>query len=170
MAMRNNRRHFLITGTAALVGAMLGTPGRADGAQARFEIRRSEAEWKKRLSARQFYILREEGTERRFSSRLLHEKRTGVYACAGCALPVYRSRDKFDSGTGWPSFTRAISGNVGTRSDRSWFMIRTEVHCRRCGGHLGHVFDDGPPPTGKRHCINGDALLFEPTVPRVDKS
>src|SRR3546814_13745732 len=129
-------------------------------APGKFEVTYSDAEWKRRLTPRQYYILREQGTERAFSSALLKEQRNGVYACAGCALPVYHSRDKFDSGTGWPSFVRAIKGNFGTSINKGFFMTRTEVHCRRCGGHLGHVFDDGPTPTGKRHWINGVAPVF----------
>jgi len=105
--------------------------------------------------------LRREGTERAGTSPLNREKRAGTFHCAGCDLPVYSSKTKFESGTGWPSFWEAIENSVGTRMDRSFFMTRTEVHCRRCGGHLGHIFDDGPPPTGKRHCINGVALNFK---------
>jgi peptide-methionine (R)-S-oxide reductase len=163
------RRQWLqrsIGGVGGLVG--LGAAARAANAKTAsdkpFEFSLSEAEWKKRLSPDAFYVLREHGTERPFTSPLNKEKRDGTFACAGCRLPLYRSADKYDSGTGWPSFTRAISGNIGTRTDRSFFMVRTEVHCRRCGGHLGHVFDDGPPPTGKRHCINGDALVFAPAA------
>jgi len=127
-----------------------------------FPVRHSDAEWKRRLTGEQYHILREAGTERPWSSPLLKEKRKGVFTCAGCALPVYRSADKYDSGTGWPSFTRAIGGAVATKTDLTLGMVRREVHCRRCGGHLGHVFSDGPPPTGTRHCINGDALGFVP--------
>lgn len=164
-----NRRNIMIAGA----GLFAGLVARAQFANAKparkFEVAYSDAEWKRRLTARQYYILREQGTERQFTSALLKEKRPGLYTCAGCALPVYRSSDKFDSGTGWPSFVRAIKGNVGTSIDRSWFSVRTEVHCRRCGGHLGHVFDDGPPPTGRRHCINGDAMEFVPAK-RMPKS
>ncbi|MBA4163476.1 MAG: peptide-methionine (R)-S-oxide reductase [Erythrobacter sp.] len=155
-----NRRNVMIAGAGLLAGLFSRAQVASAKPASKFEVAYSDAEWKRRLAPRQYYILREQGTERPFSSALLKEKRNGVYACAGCALPVYRSADKFDSGTGWPSFVRAIKGNVGTSIDKSWFMTRTEVHCRRCGGHLGHVFDDGPPPTGKRHCINGDALDF----------
>ncbi len=126
----------------------------------RFEIEKTEEEWKRILTPNQFAVLRKHGTEREGTSPLLKEKRKGVYQCAGCKLPVYRSQDKYDSGTGWPSFIRAIPNNIGTQEDNSAFLTRTEVHCRRCGGHLGHVFDDGPAPTGKRHCINGLALIF----------
>ncbi|WP_349356550.1 peptide-methionine (R)-S-oxide reductase MsrB [Sphingosinicella terrae] len=107
-------------------------------------------------------MLRERGTERAGTSPLDREHRRGSFACAGCGLPVFRSQDKFDSGTGWPSFTRPIAGTVGTSPDRSLVILRTEAHCRRCGGHLGHVFDDGPPPTGQRWCINGVSLRFVP--------
>ena len=123
---------------------------------------RTEEEWKRILTPEQYRVLRRHGTERAGTSPLNLEQRAGKFLCAGCDLPVYSSYAKFDSGTGWPSFWEAIEGAVGTSVDRSFFMTRTEVHCRRCGGHLGHIFDDGPPPTGKRHCINGVALRFEP--------
>lgn len=122
---------------------------------------RTEEEWKGILTPEQYHVLRRHGTERAGSSPLNHEKRRGTFLCAGCSLPLYSSTAKFDSGTGWPSFWEAIENAVGTSVDRSFFMTRTEVHCRRCGGHLGHIFDDGPPPTGKRHCINGVALKFK---------
>ncbi|HYC63506.1 MAG TPA: peptide-methionine (R)-S-oxide reductase MsrB, partial [Reyranellaceae bacterium] len=113
----------------------------------------------------QYRVLREQGTERAWTSPLNDEHRRGTFLCAGCDLPVYRSQDKYDSGTGWPSFTRPIAGNVGTRPDDTLLVSRTEVHCRRCGGHLGHVFKDGPKPTGLRYCINGVALTFKPGTP-----
>ena len=109
-------------------------------------------------------MLRQEDTEYPGTSPLLHEKRKGTFNCAGCDLPLYSSETKFESGTGWPSFWEALPNAVGLKVDNSLFMARTEVHCRRCGGHLGHVFDDGPPPTGKRHCINGVALTFKPAT------
>ncbi|MDO6460247.1 peptide-methionine (R)-S-oxide reductase MsrB [Granulosicoccaceae sp. 1_MG-2023] len=129
-----------------------------------FEISKSEAQWREILTPEQYDILREEGTERAFTSELNNEKRDGLFHCAGCDLPLYSSATKYDSGTGWPSFYDALENAVGTRQDRSFFMLRTEVHCRRCGGHLGHIFDDGPAPTGKRHCINGLALTFVPAA------
>ncbi len=133
----------------------------ADPPREAFEIVRTEEEWKRILSPEQYYVLRRHGTERAGSSPLNREKRAGTFHCAGCGNPLYSSQAKFDSGTGWPSFWEAIVGAVGTAVDRSFFMTRTEVHCGRCGGHLGHVFDDGPPPSGKRHCINGAALKFK---------
>ena len=156
-----NRREIFATGAGLFGVCVFGRSAFAETApRGAFEISYSDAEWKKRLSARAYYILRDHGTERPFTSALLNEKRKGIYTCGGCALPVYRSADKFDSRTGWPSFVRDIEGNVAARIDKSLFMVRTEVHCRRCGGHLGHIFDDGPKPTGKRHCINGDAMNF----------
>lgn len=132
----------------------------ADGK--RFEIELTEEEWRKKLTPEQFYVLREHGTERAGTSPLDREKRKGVFHCAGCDLPLFDSGTKFDSGTGWPSFWQPLPDAIGTTEDRSWFMVRTEVHCRRCGGHLGHVFPDGPPPTGLRYCMNGVALVFRP--------
>ncbi len=127
-----------------------------------FPVNLSEDEWKKRLSAEQFYVLREHGTERAGTSPLDREKRAGTFTCAGCDTPLFTADTKFDSGTGWPSFYDALPGGVGYSEDRKLFTVRTEEHCARCGGHLGHVFDDGPAPTGKRHCINGVALSFKP--------
>jgi peptide-methionine (R)-S-oxide reductase len=164
MSTDANRRMFLGMSGTAIAGIIAfamtrGTPAAA----ASFEVQHSPAEWRRRLGAARFHILREEGTEFPFTSDLLKEHRKGVFACAGCALPLFSSAAKYDSGTGWPSFTRAIPNAVATRSDLTFGMARTEEHCRRCGGHLGHVFDDGPPPLGKRHCINGLSLTFRPT-------
>ncbi|MDA8870913.1 peptide-methionine (R)-S-oxide reductase MsrB [Rhizobiaceae bacterium] len=123
-------------------------------------VEKTEAEWRALLSPEQFAVLREEATERPFTSDLLKIKTKGTYACAGCALPLYRSEVKFDSRTGWPSFSEGIEGALDTKNDYGLFVPRTEVHCIRCGGHQGHIFEDGPKPTGNRHCINGIALTF----------
>jgi peptide-methionine (R)-S-oxide reductase len=136
-------------------------PG-ADVTLATGPLRKSEAEWKRLLDKAQFEVLRKEGTERPFSSPLDKEKRPGVYVCAGCGLPLFTSRMKYDSGTGWPSFITHIPGHLGTRRDFKLILPRTEYHCIRCGGHQGHVFDDGPPPTHQRWCNNGVALRFIP--------
>jgi len=120
----------------------------------------TESGWKDRLTDMEFNVLRKEGTERPFTSPLNDNKATGTYVCAGCALPLFTSEQKFDSGTGWPSFYDVIEGNIGTKQDRKLFMSRTEYHCARCGGHQGHVFKDGPRPTGLRYCNNGVALDF----------
>jgi peptide-methionine (R)-S-oxide reductase len=122
----------------------------------------SDADWRKRLTPSQYNVLRGHGTERPGSSPLNNEHRKGIFACAGCDLPLFSSDTKFNSGTGWPSFYQPLPEAVGTKTDRSFFMTRTEVHCSRCNGHLGHVFDDGPPPTGLRYCMNGVALKFKP--------
>ena len=160
-----NRRLFLgLTGSVA-VAALVACGERGAAAArpaAKYQVRHTPAEWKKLLGPARYNILREDGTERPNSSPLLNEHRKGVFVCAGCALPVYSSATKFESGTGWPSFWQAVHGAVVNRSDGSFGMTRVEEHCRRCGGHLGHVFDDGPPPTGKRHCINGLSLAFRP--------
>ena len=130
-----------------------------------FEVNHSKEEWRRLLSPEQFYVLREHGTERAGTSPLDREKRAGTFICAGCELPVFSSEQKFDSGTGWPSFWAPLDGAVRTSEDRKFFMTRTEVHCRRCGGHLGHVFDDGPKPTGLRYCMNGIAMKFQLSGP-----
>ena len=158
-------RRLFLSGTAiasALAATgLLSRIGKADAADGQFEIVKSEAEWKKLLTPEQYYVLREEGTERAGTSPLNKEKREGTYHCAGCNLALFSSETKYESGTGWPSFYAPLDNAVGTSEDRSFFMTRTEVHCRRCGGPLGHVFDDGPPPTGKRYCMNGVAMTFE---------
>jgi peptide-methionine (R)-S-oxide reductase len=128
----------------------------------KFEITKTEEEWRKLLGPAAFKVLREHGTERPYTSPLNAEKRKGMFACAGCELPLFASETKFESRTGWPSFYRPLENAIGTTEDRSLFMLRTEVHCRRCGGHQGHVFEDGPPPTGLRYCINGVSLKFIP--------
>ena len=130
--------------------------------QGAFEVAYSDEEWRRRLTPEQYYVLRAHGTERAGSSPLDREKRAGTFVCAGCELPLFSSETKFDSGTGWPSFYAPLDNAIGTSEDRSLFFTRTEVHCRRCGGHLGHVFEDGPPPTGLRYCMNGVALKFVP--------
>jgi peptide-methionine (R)-S-oxide reductase len=147
-------------GFAALGIAPFGLASAARAAET-FEVTHTDAEWKKLLSTNQFAVLRLAATERPFSSPLDHEKREGTFACAGCDLPVFSSKTKFDSGTGWPSFWAPLENAVGTTDDRSFGMVRTAVHCHRCGGHLGHVFKDGPPPTGLRYCMNGLAMTFK---------
>jgi peptide-methionine (R)-S-oxide reductase len=127
-----------------------------------FEIEKTEAEWRAQLTPQQYEILRNQGTERPWSSPLLKEHRKGIFACAACDLALFSSETKFDSGTGWPSFFKPLDNAVGTTEDRTFGVARTEVHCRRCGGHLGHVFDDGPKPTGLRYCMDGFALNFHP--------
>ena len=152
-----DRRMFLAGATAS--AALLAGPG----AWARsFEITRSDAEWRKLLTRAQYNVLRKEGTERPGSSPLNAEKRKGLYHCAGCDLALYSSDTKYESGTGWPSFWDVLPNAVGTKPDRKLFTVRTEVHCRRCGSHIGHVFEDGPQPTGLRYCMNGIAMTFHP--------
>jgi peptide-methionine (R)-S-oxide reductase len=161
-----NRREILLGGAAVLAAVAVPSLLRASKAAAEtFEVTHSEDEWRRLLTPAQFQVLRKHGTERPFTSPLNDEHRAGAFHCAACDLPLYRSETKFDSGTGWPSFYAPIEGAVRTSNDYHLIIPRTEVHCRRCGGHLGHVFDDGPPPTGKRYCMNGVALKFTPAAP-----
>jgi peptide-methionine (R)-S-oxide reductase len=158
----NDRRSFLGLTAAAAVGLLLTTGRTGASPGLRFAVNRAPADWRRILGPDRCHILREAGTEPPFTSPLLGEHRKGFFTCAGCALPLFSSATKFDSGTGWPSFWRALPGAVVTRTDRSLLMERDEVLCARCGGHLGHVFDDGPRPTGLRYCMNGLALNFRP--------
>jgi peptide-methionine (R)-S-oxide reductase len=161
--MKIGRRAFLGFGGLGLAagGAFFFTRGEAEAVPTgNAPLRLADAEWRRRLSPEAYRVLRRAGTERSGSSPLDRESRRGTFHCAGCNLPLFASADKFDSGTGWPSFTRPLANAVGTREDNTLFSARTEVHCRRCAGHLGHVFDDGPRPTGKRYCMNGVAMRF----------
>ena len=158
----STRRQFLVTaasgtGLAFTLPAMPAFAARPTT----FEVSYPDAEWRKRLTPAQYAVLRQEGTERPFTSPLNKEHRAGKFSCAGCALPLFTSLTKYDSGTGWPSFYKPLDKAVLTHADKTFGMTRTEVLCRRCGGHLGHVFDDGPKPTGLRYCMNGVAMTFE---------
>jgi peptide-methionine (R)-S-oxide reductase len=157
------RRFSLLLAAGSALGLGFAVNGRAS-ADEMFEVTKTEAEWQKLLSPEAFTTLRQEATERPFTSKLLEEHRKGTFNCAGCDLPVYASETKFDSGTGWPSFFDHLPNAIGQKEDNTLFTSRTEVHCRRCGGHLGHVFDDGPKPTGLRYCMNGVALKFVPVA------
>ena len=161
------KRNLLLGGLAALgIGGAAKLAASADGEKTgTFEITKTEDEWRAQLSPEQFRVLRDHGTERAGTSPLDKEHRKGNFHCAGCDLPVYSSDAKYDRGTGWPSFFKPIDNAIGTSDDRTLFwQVRTEVHCRRCGGHLGHVFPDGPPPTGLRYCMNGVAMTFQPAT------
>lgn len=163
-----NKRNFLWGGTAMLGTALLSRYlpwSSTDMATANneFEIVKTESDWRTILTPEQFNVLRKHGTERAYTSPLDKQYGKGTYVCAGCDLPLFSSETKFNSGTGWPSFFDPIEGAIGTSVDKSFFTTRVEVHCHRCGGHLGHVFNDGPQPTGKRYCMNGVSLEFIPS-------
>ena len=159
-SIQYNRRGLF--GAAALTAIGVAFSARSTAAPAKFQVTKTPAEWRQKLGPQRYNILRQAGTERPYSSPLNKEKRRGIYTCAGCDLPLYPSTAKYDSGTGWPSFWREFPNAVTYLRDNSLGMARTEEVCRRCGGHLGHLFDDGPKPTGKRHCINGLSLTFRP--------
>ncbi len=158
------RKNFLIAGLSGVTAFLVGRVTRSDSVQATksFEIVRTEAEWRRLLTPGQYAVLREEGTERPFTSPLLHEERVGLLSCAGCDLPLFSSKTKFDSHTGWPSYWAALDKAVDEHTDTSFFMSRMAISCHRYGGHIGHVFSDGPRPTGLRYCMNGVAMNFIP--------
>jgi peptide-methionine (R)-S-oxide reductase len=160
----HTRRYLLAAGAGLAAVAFMRWPreGDAMAEPGSFEVQKSDEEWRRILTPAQYDVLRGHGTERPGTSPLNREKRKGIFACAGCDLPLFSSETKYESGTGWPSFYQPLPNAVGTKEDRSLFMTRTEVHCRRCGGHLGHIFEDGPKPTGLRYCMNGVALKFVP--------
>ena len=157
------RRLFLLSGGVGLAAVSIGF-GQGNAAEKVFEVTHAEAEWRKLLTPEQFAVLRRSGTERAFTSALLEEHRRGNFACAGCDLDLFSSETKFESGTGWPSFWQPLDNAIVTEEDHALGMVRTAVECRRCGGHLGHVFDDGPPPTGLRYCMNSVAMTFKPAA------
>ena len=159
--MKIDRRVFGLGTLAAGFGLTANQISAGENRAMSFEVTKTEEEWRKLLTPEQYYVLRKHGTERAHTSPLDKTHAKGVYVCAGCGQELFSSQTKFNSGTGWPSFYAPVDGKVGTSSDRSFFMVRTEVHCSRCGGHLGHVFNDGTKPTGLRYCINGVSLDFE---------
>jgi peptide-methionine (R)-S-oxide reductase len=162
--MEQSKRNFLTFGGLAFAGVSIAGISilQAGSAKARFVVTKTDAQWRKILTASEYSILRQANTERPYSSPLNSEKRAGIFTCAGCDQQLFSSTTKFESGTGWPSFYKPLTGGVGTNTDYLLGYPRTEVHCARCGGHLGHVFDDGPKPTGKRYCMNGAAMDFIP--------
>jgi peptide-methionine (R)-S-oxide reductase len=163
-AMILTKRNLLLGGLAALGIGSAASKLTASSAEETFEVTKTDEEWRAQLTPQQYYVLRQHGTERAGTSPLNQEKRKGAFHCAGCDLPLFSSNTKYESGTGWPSFWQPLDDAIRTSEDRSLFTVRTEVHCRRCGGHLGHVFEDGPPPTGLRYCMNGVALTFKPAT------
>ena len=162
MAMLNRRTLLGCVGAVGLAAGLRWLSESDPRASRKFEIDKTDSEWRRILTRPQYEVLRLHHTEIPGSSPLNHEKRGGIFACAACELPLFSSETKFESGTGWPSFWSPLENSVGTTKDRSLLMVRTEVHCRRCGGHLGHVFEDGPPPTHLRYCMNGVAMTFAP--------
>jgi peptide-methionine (R)-S-oxide reductase len=166
--MQDRRQFLTIAGAALGLAPVVAWLGRSEIVETnetighRFLVEKTDAEWRSVLTPEEYRVLRGHSTERPFTSPLNDEKRAGTFVCAGCGQPLFASATKYDSGTGWPSFWGPLADAVGTSVDRSWFMVRTEVHCSRCGGHLGHVFPDGPRPTGQRYCMNGVAMHFTP--------
>jgi len=167
--MPSRRQLLFVLGSAVVLAPVVAwfagpSNSAAQLADKTFPVRKTDEEWRRQLTGDQYNVLRRHSTERPFSSPLDREKRRGTFVCAGCGHPLFSSSTKFDSGTGWPSFWQPIPNAIGTTIDRALFMVRTEVHCARCGGHLGHVFEDGPRPTGLRYCMNGAAMTFTPAA------